>query len=274
MVCHMHQPNMFVNTLLRLHDVGLRVRRAVRCGRRSRSTRPPRRRARSSTAIPEDAAIRGKWGDPDFLQERVVAQPAAQGHAVRRLPRPRLELPRRLQARPQGQRCSTRTARRSPTTIRRSSRRPCTCRRSTSTSACTASTATSRRTRTATATSTARSPRRSRSTAPTATAPRRAIPTLLHHRPGGAAGRHRPVAAAHAGRPQALRVARRQALPALGARSRQGMGGDAGQGHGRSRPSRTTTRRRRARSSCRAGDVDAMGPGRRSGASSRTATTR
>jgi hypothetical protein len=38
--------------------------------------------------------------------------------------------------------------------------RPCTCRRSTPTSACTASTATSRRTATATATSTARSPRR------------------------------------------------------------------------------------------------------------------
>ena len=37
-------------------------------------------------------------------------------------------------------------------------------------------------------------------------------PTLRTTGPGGAAGRHRPVAAAHAGRPQALRVARRQAV--------------------------------------------------------------
>ena len=29
MICHMHQPNMFVNTLPRLHHVGLRVRRAA-----------------------------------------------------------------------------------------------------------------------------------------------------------------------------------------------------------------------------------------------------
>ena len=51
---------------------------------------------------PEEAAIRGKWGDLEFLKDVVDAQSEAQGHAVRRLPRPRLELPRGLQARPQG----------------------------------------------------------------------------------------------------------------------------------------------------------------------------
>jgi hypothetical protein len=52
---------------------------------------------------PEEASIRGKWADLEFLKERLDAQPDAQGHPVRRLPRPRLELPRGLQARPQGQ---------------------------------------------------------------------------------------------------------------------------------------------------------------------------
>ena len=52
---------------------------------------------------PEGAAPRGLWGDLDFLRNVSRPQPEAQGHPVRRLPRPRLELPRDLQARPQGQ---------------------------------------------------------------------------------------------------------------------------------------------------------------------------
>ena len=75
-------------------------------------------------------------------------------------------------------------------------------------------------------------------------------PTLRTSGPAARPGRHGHVAAAHAGRAQALRVARRQALPALGARSRARVGDDARQGHGDARATRTTTRRRRARSSC------------------------
>ncbi len=138
---------------------------------------------------PEEAAIRGKWSDPEFLQERVQAQSAAQGHAVRRLPRPRLELPRHLQARPQGHAARQGRQDGGGRRTRTSSRRPCTCRRSTWTSACTAWTAISGRTPTATATSTARLPRRSRSIARTATARPRAIPALFTSgpaaRPGG-----------------------------------------------------------------------------------------
>ena len=190
----------------------------------------------SSTAIPRRRRSAGKWGDLDFLQRRLEAQPAAQGHPVRRLPRPRLELPRRLQARPQGQpaRQATATSSRDddPEKFEQGG---APARRSTSTSACTASTATSRRTCTATATSTARWPRRSRSTATTATAPSTSYPTLRTSGPAAPPGRHGPVAAAHPGRPPALRVARRQALPALARRPEARVGGVAGEGHGHAR---------------------------------------
>ncbi len=77
---------------------------------------------------PEEAAIRGKWSDPEFLKDVSDAQPEAQGHAVRRLSRPRLELSRGLQARPQGHAARQGRQGRCPTTTRRSSRRRCTSR--------------------------------------------------------------------------------------------------------------------------------------------------
>ncbi len=139
---------------------------------------------------PEEAAIRGKWSDPEFLRNVSSLNPQAQGHAVRRLPRPRLEFPRGVQARPQGHAARRQGQRGRRRRSRRSSRRPCTCRRSTWISACSASTATSRRTATATATSTARWRPRSRSTAPIATAPsasiRRSSPAAPRRSPAGA----------------------------------------------------------------------------------------
>ena len=56
------------------------------------------------------------------------------------------------------------------------------------------------------------------------------IPDVVHQRARGAARRARHVALTHAGRPQALRLARRQALSARRARPGQGMGNVAGQG--------------------------------------------
>ena len=54
MICHMHQPNMFINTHARLHDVGLRVRRAVHVAEeaeisdRCRDAQDPRPQSRGS----------------------------------------------------------------------------------------------------------------------------------------------------------------------------------------------------------------------------------
>ena len=243
------------------------------CGRRSRSTRPP---AEMREIL--QAQSRGS-GDPRQVERsgvpagRVAAQPEAQGHAVRRLPRPRLEFPRGLQARSQGH--AARQGRQGGR--RRRSReihaRRCTCRRSTWTSGmhCVdchfgqdahgnghiyGEVAAAIEIDCADCHGTAEP-----------------VSQPVHVRPGGAARRHRSVAPAHAGRPQALRVARRQALPALGARSRQGMGDDAGQGHRQSGPPEVQ-REGRAR------EADERATRRCSGApawirpSSRTATTR
>ena len=63
------------------------------------------------------------------------------------------------------------------------------------------------------------------------------VSDAVHQRPRCQAGRTRPVTVAHPGRPQAFRVARRQALPALGARPGTRMGDDAGQGQRHAGPS-------------------------------------
>ena len=171
MVCHMHQPNVFVNTYYGTimwdyeSDAPLMWPEKQKYPTARRGAEDPRPQPRGG-------------GDPRQVErpgvpeERLEPEPEAQGHAVRRLPRPRLELPRRVQARPQGH--APRQGRQARRRRRpgRSSRRRCTSPRSTSTWASTASTATSRRTCTATATSTARWRRPSRSTAATATAPR------------------------------------------------------------------------------------------------------
>ena len=146
----------------RLHDVGLRIGRARRCGRRSSNIRPTRECAQVLDRNPEGAATRGKWADVDFLGAVADLNPQLKdtqfadyhGHgwnfrAVFKRDR-------------KGNLLDATGGVVSDDRSRRSSRRRCICRRCTSTSACSASTATSRRTTTATATSTAKSRRRSK----------------------------------------------------------------------------------------------------------------
>ena len=54
--------------LLRLHDVGLRVRRAVHVAGEAALPDRDEDARRSSTAIPRARRSRGKWGDPEFLK--------------------------------------------------------------------------------------------------------------------------------------------------------------------------------------------------------------
>ena len=242
----MHQPNMFLNSFLgyTMWDYESDAPRMWP----EKQQYPDRREdpRRCSTAIPKARRRAASGRDVELPEAGVRAQSADEGHAVRRLSRPRLEVPRRVQARSQGQPARRGRQASSATTIRRSSRRPCTCRRSTSTSACNASTATSRRTTTATATSTAKSRPRSRSTARTATAPRRACRTLYTSGPAAlGGGTDMTTLRTPDGRRRFEWVG-----DALYQRSMMDpnarMEDEPGQGRGRSRPAPTTTRRRRA----------------------------
>ena len=107
--------------LSRLHDVGLRVRRAGRCGRKQQKYPTARRESarRSSTAIPKAPRRAATGPTSTSCATSTTLNPQAEGHPVRRLSRPRLELPRRLQARPRGQSARRRRPRSSPPTIRR-----------------------------------------------------------------------------------------------------------------------------------------------------------
>ncbi len=90
-----------------------------RCGRRSRSIR----RAEEMRADPRPQSRRARrraasGATSDFLRRTSsTLNPTAEGHAVRRLSRPRLELPRASSSATARATCSTRTARSSPTTI-------------------------------------------------------------------------------------------------------------------------------------------------------------
>ena len=184
MICHMHQPNVFVNTFS-----------ATPCGT-TRPTRPamwpkkqqyPIDRRGTREVLDRNPGGRGARAasgrDPEFLRDVSPLNPQAQGHAVRRLSRPRLEFPRRLQARPQGQparrQAATSVADDDPQKFQKAVHLASI---HMSSWACSASTATSRRTPTATATSTARWRPRSRSTARIATAPSSNYPDALHQR--------------------------------------------------------------------------------------------
>ena len=112
--------------LSRLHLVGQRNRWRTRCIRKKQHNPTDEERYQSWQANPEGAAARGMWRDLDFLQKIGYAriQQAAEAHAVRRFPRPRLGVSRRLQARPQGQsarRRKTTSCRRTtiPTSLKR-----------------------------------------------------------------------------------------------------------------------------------------------------------
>ena len=247
MVCHMHQPNVFVNSFYGYtmwdyeSDAPFMWPEKQKYPTRRGDPRDPasaiRRRRRSAAS----------GATPTSCSNVSLAQSEAEGHAVRRLSRPRLEFPRGVQARPQGH--AARQGRQGGRRQRsaRSSRRRSTCRRSTWTSACTASTATSARTRTATATSTARSPRPSRSTARIATAPRRAIRTCS--RPARRRGRAAPTCRCCARRTAAGASSGATASSTSARRSIPTRNGRCRWSRTRSiRTIRSTTRRRRARS--------------------------
>jgi len=172
MVCHMHQPNVFVNSYYGTIMWDYEADAPFMWPEKQKYPTDEEAR-RILERNPEEAAIRGKWGDPAFLAEVSSLNPKLKdtqfadyhGHGWNF---------RAVFKRDRKGTLLDKDGKGWPTTTRRSSGRPCTSPRSTSTRAYTAWTATSRRTCTATATSTARWRPPSRSTAATATARRRA----------------------------------------------------------------------------------------------------
>ena len=101
--------------LPRLHLVGQRGRRRGACTRRSRRRSRPPSATRSQRAQPRGrGAARASGPTATSWPTSRTLNPQAQEHAVRRLPRPRLGLPRGLQAGPQGQPARRRGTSRSP----------------------------------------------------------------------------------------------------------------------------------------------------------------
>ncbi len=127
MICHMHQPNMFMNSCCGYtmwdyeSDAPAHVAEEAAV---SVDRQDPRRCSIAIRKAPRRAAT----GPTSTSSQRCrELNPTAEGHPVRRLPRPWLEFPRGVQARPHAATCSMPAATWSRTTIRRSSRRPCTC---------------------------------------------------------------------------------------------------------------------------------------------------
>ena len=110
-VCHMHQPNSFVNTYygyqMWAYDTdgeGLWPEKTEELSDDEWFDRLDRN--------PEGAALRGKWGDPDFLANVSDLNPTLKHTQLGGLPRARLGLPCGLQDRPQGQPARQRRQRR------------------------------------------------------------------------------------------------------------------------------------------------------------------
>ena len=87
------------------------------CGRRQQRYPTEAEKRASLEHNPEGAAVRGLWTDPEFLAASERAQPAAEAHAVRRLPRPRLDLHAPSTSATARATCSTPTTASSPSTI-------------------------------------------------------------------------------------------------------------------------------------------------------------
>ena len=68
MVCHMHQPNMFINTMLGYTMYDYEADAGFMWPEKQRYPTDAQIRA-INTRNPEEAAIRGNWADPEFLQE-------------------------------------------------------------------------------------------------------------------------------------------------------------------------------------------------------------
>jgi hypothetical protein len=133
MVCHMHQPNMFVNTYLGYtmwdyeSDAAFHVAREAEVPERqgaSGGSRPQPRGGGSARSLGRPGVPQGSVWDR-IRNSRTPSSPTITAMAGTSAPCSSVT------ARAS---CSTPRARSSATTIRTSSRRPCTCRRSTSTS--------------------------------------------------------------------------------------------------------------------------------------------
>ncbi len=118
MICHMHQPNMFMNTMLRLHHVGLRSRRALHVAEAAALSLDRRRRAQCSIAIRKKPHRAATGRDVNFLKNVSQLNPQLKdtqfadyhGHGWNFRARLQARSPRRL--------CSMHeSARLSPTTI-------------------------------------------------------------------------------------------------------------------------------------------------------------
>ena len=129
---------------------------ATACTRRSRSSANAGGRAAIAAAQSRGGGAARQLGATRIPRNVTDLNAATQAHAVRRLPRPRLDLPRRLQARPQGQLLDARTRKSWPSTIPNKFEKAVHLKDIHLERACSASTATSRRTTTATASSTAK----------------------------------------------------------------------------------------------------------------------
>jgi hypothetical protein len=96
MTCHMHQPNIFVNSFYGYTMWDYESDAPAMWPKKQKYPTDAEIRA-IQARNPEEAATRGNWSDP-VPEERIEPESNLERHPVRRLPRPRLELPRHLQA--------------------------------------------------------------------------------------------------------------------------------------------------------------------------------
>ena len=101
MNCHMHQGNLFVNPYLGYTWWDQETDGEFMYPKVQHDPTDAEL-VRATQVNPEAAAARGLWGDPDFVARSAELNPQLKTHPVRRLPRPRLGLPSRLQTRSQG----------------------------------------------------------------------------------------------------------------------------------------------------------------------------
>ena len=246
MVCHMHQPNMFMNTFMGYTMWDYESDAPAMWPAKQQYPDAAETRA-VNERNPEGAAPQGQLGrcriscssvselNPT-LHDTQFADYHGHGWNFRAV----------FKRDRHGNLLDAKGADRSATTIRRNSRKPCTWPRSTWRRACSAWTATSRRTATATATSMAKSPPPWRSTASTATARCAAYPTCAPR--AGGARRAAPTCRCCATpmAPSASSGATASCISARLVEPGHGMARQAGQGQRRPGIAATTTSKRRA----------------------------
>ena len=102
MVCHMHQPNMFVNSFLGYTMWDYESDGPFMWPEQQQELSIEEQR-RVLDRNPEGAVVRGKWADVGFLKKVADLNPQLNDTHVCRLSRPWLELPCSAEARPAGQ---------------------------------------------------------------------------------------------------------------------------------------------------------------------------